>query len=140
MNLCPKGGNPETLKKVIQEYNLDETQMNINRSNLYKNCAFTTHNKITIPIKDILDGKYPNYQTSKLLKRLVNEGYKEYKCEQCGIDQWLGNPISLQLHHIDGDRTNNHLNNLQILCPNCHTQTDNYAGKKIEKKKKIKKI
>ena len=54
-----------------------------------------------------------------------------YKCEICGISEWNGKPISLQLHHVDGNRKNNLLSNIQILCPNCHSQTDNYAGKNI---------
>lgn len=59
---------------------------------------------------------------------MLKEGYKENKCEICGITEWLGNPIVCQLHHIDGDNTNNTIENLQILCPNCHSQTDNYCG------------
>ena len=127
--LNPKGRNPETLKRIIKEWELDISQMEINRTNLFSSMAYSTHAKVTIPIEDIFNGKAPNYQTSKLLKRLVKEGYKEMKCEICGITEWMGNPISLQLHHKDGKRTNNQLDNLQILCPNCHSQTDTYAGK-----------
>ena len=52
-----------------------------------------------------------------------------YKCERCGLSDWKNKPITLQLHHIDGDRKNNDLNNLEILCPNCHSQTDNFGNK-----------
>lgn len=65
--------------------------------------------------------------------RLFRAGLKENKCEECGIVEWNGKPITLQLHHVDGNRSNNKLENLQILCPNCHTQTDNYAGKNLVK-------
>ena len=51
------------------------------------------------------------------------------KCECCGLSQWRGQDIPLQVHHIDGNHYNNELNNLQILCPNCHAQTDTYAGR-----------
>ena len=51
------------------------------------------------------------------------------KCENCGLEQWQGQDIPLQVHHIDGNHYNNVLDNLQILCPNCHAQTDTYAGK-----------
>ena len=61
-------------------------------------------------------------------------GLKEDKCEQCGISEWNNLPISLQLHHIDGNTNNNKLDNLMILCPNCHTQTDNYGSKNASKK------
>lgn len=51
-------------------------------------------------------------------------------CEECGCGPWHnGQSLMLQVHHKDGDRRNNRLENLQVLCPNCHTQTDNFAGK-----------
>lgn len=61
--------------------------------------------------------------------RLLSEGIKEHKCECCGLTEWLGHPISLELHHLNGIHTDNRLENLQVLCPNCHAQTDNYSGK-----------
>lgn len=54
----------------------------------------------------------------------------EAKCEICGIKTWLGKPIVLQIHHLDGNHKNNSVDNLQLLCPNCHTQTDTYSNKK----------
>lgn len=54
------------------------------------------------------------------------------KCENCGIEEWLGQPIKLEAHHIDGDRLNNELNNLQLLCPNCHSYTETYCAKRTE--------
>ena len=50
-------------------------------------------------------------------------------CECCGLDSWNNLPITLQVHHVDGDNFNNTLENLQLLCPNCHSQTDNFCGK-----------
>lgn len=79
-----------------------------------------------IPLIDILNNKYPQYQTSKLRSRLIKEGYKEYKCECCNLSEWLNKPIQLELHHIDGNIQNHSLDNLKILCPNCHAQTNNY--------------
>ena len=61
-------------------------------------------------------------------------------CEICGITEWNGKPLTLQIDHIDGDRTNNHLDNLMILCPNCHTQTDTYGSKNVSEEGKIKMI
>lgn len=84
-----------------------------------------------IYLKDILDGKHPQYQSNKLRIRLIKEGVKEHKCESCGIEEWMNNPISLELDHIDGNRTNHSLDNLRILCPNCHSQTSTYRGKNI---------
>lgn len=59
---------------------------------------------------------------------------RDRKCECCGLTEWNNKPIPLQIHHIDGDNLNNELDNLQLLCPNCHAQTDNYCGKNKEKK------
>jgi 5-methylcytosine-specific restriction endonuclease McrA len=57
-------------------------------------------------------------------------------CELCNTSKWLDNPITLEVHHIDGNNKNNELQNLQVLCPNCHSQTDNYRAKNIKKKTK----
>lgn len=70
-----------------------------------------------------------NYCRTKLKSRLFEEGLKEYKCECCGLSEWMGKPISLQLHHINGINNDNRIENLQILCPNCHAQTENFASK-----------
>lgn len=56
---------------------------------------------------------------------------KSEQCENCGLTTWLDSPISLEVHHINGDRTDNRLENLQALCPNCHSFTDNYRNKKL---------
>ena len=76
----------------------------------------------------------------KLRERLLKEGLKEHKCEnpKCGLSEWHNLPIPLQLHHINGDRTDNRLENLQLLCPNCHALTDNYCGRKLKKVKEAK--
>lgn len=67
--------------------------------------------------------------------RLIKEGMKEAKCEYCGTVEWMGKPVPLELEHKDGDHQNNLFENLAIICPNCHAQTDTHAGKNIGKKK-----
>ena len=89
----------------------------------------------SLPLNEILIENSPYKCTNSLKRRLFNDGIKERRCECCGITEWNGKPAPLQLHHIDGNNTNNSLENLQILCPNCHAQTDNYCSK--NKKKNI---
>lgn len=84
-----------------------------------------------IPLNEILYGNHPQYQANKLRVRLIKENIKKHVCEMCNLSEWLDKPIPLELHHKDGDKNNNKLKNLQILCPNCHAQTDNYCGKNI---------
>jgi DNA-binding transcriptional ArsR family regulator len=64
-----------------------------------------------------------------LKRRLLAEGLKANRCERCGIDSWLGEPLSMALHHINGDGQDNRLENLAFLCPNCHAQTPNFSGR-----------
>jgi len=73
-------------------------------------------------------------QTSKLRDKLLKNNLKEHKCECCDNTKWMGEPIPLETHHIDGIKTNNELNNLKLLCPNCHAFTDNYKGKNVKDK------
>lgn len=68
-------------------------------------------------------------QSHKLKSRLIRDGVFEKRCSTCGITKWCGNEAPLELDHIDGNPKNNELTNLRILCPNCHAQTSNYAGK-----------
>lgn len=64
-----------------------------------------------------------------LKRRLLAAGLKENACERCGIADWRGAPLALCLHHINGVNDDNRLENLQLLCPNCHSQTENFAGR-----------
>jgi 5-methylcytosine-specific restriction endonuclease McrA len=86
-------------------------------------------NSTKIPLQEILEGKHPYYQTNKLRKRLIKEGIKKEECEECHITDWNNKRVAFELEHMDGDRTNHKLENLKILCPNCHSQTETYRGK-----------
>lgn len=72
-------------------------------------------------------------QTNKVRNKILQEEIKPHKCECCGMTEWLGNPIPLELHHKDGDKTHNELSNYELLCPNCHALTDSYRGKNSRK-------
>ena len=69
-----------------------------------------------------------------LKRRILEENLLENKCSVCGqLPEWFGKPLTLQLDHINGINNDNRLENLRIICPNCHTQTNNYGGRKLRK-------
>ena len=80
---------------------------------------------------EILEGKHPQYQTFKLKQRLLNVGLKSNQCEDCGITEWNSKPIAIELDHINGKNFDNRIENLRLLCPNCHSLTDTWRGKNI---------
>jgi hypothetical protein len=61
--------------------------------------------------------------------RLLAKGLRTRACEVCGLTEWLGEPLALELHHINGDGNDNRLENLQLICPNCHSVTPNWGGR-----------
>lgn len=69
----------------------------------------------------------------KLKCKLVQDGLLKHQCNKCKLTAWLDSPIPIELNHIDGNHLNNTLENLEILCPNCHSLTPNYRGKKLKK-------
>jgi DNA-binding CsgD family transcriptional regulator len=83
---------------------------------------------LTMPIDQLLqNGVRRNRRHVKM--RLLNAGLVENHCARCGIHDWRGAPLSLSLHHMNGERDDNRLENLELLCPNCHSQTPNFSGR-----------
>ena len=75
-------------------------------------------------------------QVPKLRKKLIEDGIKKDECEKCGLSVWMGQKLSLELHHKDGNRFNNELENLEILCPNCHSLTPNHSHQRVKHQKR----
>lgn len=77
-----------------------------------------------------------DYSRSELKRRLIQEGLLKNECYECGcLPEWNGKPLSLQIDHINGVGNDNRLENLRILCPNCHTQTNTFAGRNLKQNK-----
>lgn len=101
------------------------------------------HLKIKLRSISHFTGRAKSYTSASIDQYLVKEKLlinrlKENKCEICGITTWQEKPIVIQLHHINGNPTDNRIENLQMLCPNCHSQTENYARKEsINKPKNV---
>lgn len=86
------------------------------------------HKEAYVPASEYFDNT-KKISSHKLKLKLIKDGIKEHKCEQCGITEWNGIPAPIELDHIDGNHYNNNLVNLRILCPNCHAQTETNSGK-----------
>lgn len=81
------------------------------------------------PIETYLVRGRSETNRSHLKLRLLAAGLKENRCEECGIRDWRGEPLTMALHHVNGDGKDNRLENIAFLCPNCHAQTPNYGGR-----------
>lgn len=115
------GSSTDILKRRITELKCDTSHFKGNASGSLKRM---------IPIEDILIENSTYANIASLKRRLIKEGILEYKCEKCGnLGEWMGKPLTLQLDHKDGNNKNHTKENLRFLCPNCHSQTNTYAGK-----------
>ena len=122
------GGSYSHIQKVAKDLNIDSSHF---PGSAWNKKPWNTN---TRPIEVYLNNEF-DIHSHRLKKRLWKEGFKEKCCEMpgCGITEWHGKPAPLELDHIDGDRFNNNLENLRILCPNCHALTETYCGKNIAK-------
>jgi hypothetical protein len=122
LNIVPAGGNYQTTNRRIKKLNIDTSHFTGQAWN---------RGKVIGPKRPVEEYLKENsvVQSFKLKGRLITEGLKEHKCECCGITEWNGKPAPIELDHINGNHHDNRLENLRILCPNCHAQTDTYRGK-----------
>lgn len=106
------GGTMESLKRMYQEYNIDTSHF----TGQLWNKGVCNYDSFTVNSCK-KNGKTIRQPLVKL---------RGHKCECCGLTEWLGQPITLEVHHINSDRTDNRLENLQLLCPNCHSYTPTF--------------
>ena len=123
LGLVPAGGNYATVKRHIARLGLSTSHFTRPRSVAPRPATPTA----------ILLSSSSAVQSYKLKRRLLREGLLEARCATCGGTRWQDQPMPLELHHRDGDRRNNVLDNLALLCPNCHALTDSYKGRNIGK-------
>ncbi len=125
IGLKPAGGNYTIINRRIKELGLDTSHFRGSRD-------WARGQKSTFVRKRALEEilvRDSVYTTSMLRKRLISEGIFEHRCVSCGLDTWLDNKIPLEIDHINGDRRDNRIENLRLLCPNCHALTETYRGK-----------
>ena len=119
------GCNPKTINPILAKLGIEYSGNQSGKGVSKPNSDYMSLEEYLRNSQDI--------QSNKVRIKLLREGYKEHKCENCGLTEWLGQPIPLELHHKDGNRNHNEIENYQLLCPNCHAFTDSYRGKNSAK-------
>ena len=124
LGLRPIGGNYRTINRIINENSIDTSHFTGQGWNV--GLSFK-------PNKEIDDSTVFTENSIYKCSWRLRERYKRVtgkaSCDCCGLSEWLGHPIPLEIHHVNGNNTDNRLDNLQLLCPNCHALTNNYRGR-----------
>jgi|688.fasta_scaffold280228_3 hypothetical protein len=131
------GGSYKWLKKLILKHNIDTSHFFSRKEILAMMTAKSNGSKgKTLYSKDDIskDGRIP----SERLRSFMTFKNIEHKCNVCGLQRWLDKPIRLDIDHIDGNCINNHINNLQYICPNCHRQKTIQLKEEIDNKQNVK--
>lgn len=126
-------GSYKMLSAHIARLNLDISHFKSTKD-ILTTARLSKRKELSLDELLISDGYY--YDSHLVKKKLLKEKVLKYECTECKLTEWRNKSISLQLDHINGERCDNRLENLRLLCPNCHSQTDTFSGKKTRKNKK----
>jgi hypothetical protein len=137
LNLKEAGGNYKNIKARLNQFGIDHSHFTGKNWSVGKKWRKKSTKIENYLIENCNYSSGLPFSSFKLKKMLFSFNIKEEKCEICNNKEWLGKPINLELHHINGINNDNRLENLQILCPNCHSYTDNYRAKNMSAKKEI---
>jgi transposase len=122
-------GAYQAIKRRIDELGIDCQQRFAEAVHRHRSADFKKICKIPIDLILVENSTYVS--TVSLKRRLINEHVLKNECHICGLTKWNGKEISLHLDHINGCRRDQRRENLRLLCPNCHSQTETYAGKNL---------
>lgn len=133
IGLDPYNGNHKTLNHRIKEEGFDISILEKNRRKSREKHMKSLLEKKTYKLEDILveNSKYGSHH---LKNKLISQNILKNECSICKNNgEWFGKKLSLQLDHINGINNDNRLENLRLLCPNCHSQTETFSGKRHKK-------
>ena len=129
LEIPKRGCNYRTLKSKVMQYGVDYSHFDYGYAKTHNGMHQGRHN--CNKTDDEIFSYASKIRTENLKKEYIRRFQSGHaRCEECGIEDWNGKALVFHIHHIDGDHKNNMKINLKLLCPNCHSQTENYANRK----------